>query len=43
LCERFHCLPWPGGLFDQDVELLRLVKMVELARPRQEVSFGDGQ
>lgn len=31
LCERFHCLPEPGGLLDQDAELLRMLKILELA------------
>lgn len=33
LCERFHCLPEPGGLLDQDAEFLRMIKIVDLAEP----------
>jgi hypothetical protein len=31
LCERFHCLPDAGGLLDQDAELLRMLRIIELA------------
>jgi hypothetical protein len=30
LCERFHCLPDAGGLLDQDVELLRTMRIASL-------------
>jgi hypothetical protein len=33
LCDRFRCLPDEGGLFDQDAELLRMLKIIELAGP----------
>lgn len=35
LCERFHCLP--SQLYDEPVDLIRLVKIVERGRPEQEV------
>lgn len=30
LCDRFHCLPEPGGLLAQDAGLLRLLRVAEL-------------
>jgi len=30
MCERFHCLPEPGGLYDQDTELISLVQIQAL-------------
>jgi hypothetical protein len=32
MCERFHCLPRAGGLLDQDASLIRMLKIVEMAR-----------
>jgi hypothetical protein len=42
LCERFKCLP--SALLKEDAGLLRLVRMTDLARKRDEVTEdGDGE
>jgi hypothetical protein len=35
LCEKFHTLPEAGGLLDQDIALLRFLKIVELGSPER--------
>ena len=42
LCDRFKCLPRPGGLLDQDMSFIRMVKLygpprTAAARPQQEI------
>lgn len=39
-CERFGCLP--SQLEQEDAELLRMLEIEALARPREEVSGSDG-
>jgi hypothetical protein len=36
LCERFGCLPEPGGLLDQPADFLRMIRLHDLAHPREE-------
>lgn len=31
-CERYQCLPEAGGWLDQSVDLLRMTRLVDLAR-----------
>jgi hypothetical protein len=35
LCERFHSLPEAGGVLDQPADLLRMIRIVDLARPEE--------
>jgi len=39
LCERFKCLP--SQLMQEDTNLLRMVRMVDLAKPEEEVGDAD--
>jgi hypothetical protein len=32
VCQAYHCLPRPGGYFDQDPADLHILTMIELAR-----------
>ena len=35
LCERFHCLPWPGSLLEQPADLLRMIEIRDLGTPEE--------
>lgn len=35
LCDRFHCLP--SQLLEEDAELLRLVRIVDIAKPPEKM------
>jgi hypothetical protein len=43
LCDRFKCLPEPGGLLDQDAELIQMLRIIELGTPRIEGGGGHGE
>jgi hypothetical protein len=30
LCDRFHTLPDAGGIYDQDVNLVRMLKIIKI-------------
>ncbi len=35
LCDRFHCLPKEGGILDQDVDIIRLLKIYAMGNQEE--------